>query len=96
MKYYKKTTKRHNMKKTKTKKRKLKGGGVIDYFTSASVNIPGLGSVGKCQSKQIYENGVWKEQKCYMSPVGPVYKTVENNAANNAVSNDTKPWYKFW
>jgi hypothetical protein len=68
----------------------------MDYFTSASVNIPGLGSVGKCQSKQIYENGVWKEQKCYMSPFGPVYKTVENNAANNAVSTDTKPWYNFW
>jgi hypothetical protein len=96
MKYYKKGTKRHNMKKTKTKKRKLKGGGFMDYFTSASVNIPGLGSVGKCQSKQIYENGVWKEQKCYMSPFGPVYKTVENNAANNAVSTDTKPWYNFW
>ena len=95
MKHYK-TIKRSNRKKTKTKKRKSKGGGLLDYFTSASVNIPGFGSVGKCQSKQIYENGVWKEQKCYMSPMGPVYKTVENDVASNAASTDTKPWYNFW
>jgi hypothetical protein len=95
MKHYK--TKRYNKKKNKTRKRKLKGGGFLDYFTSSSVSIPGLGSVGKCQSKQIYENGVWKEQKCYMTPVGPVYKTVDNDApTNNAVSTESKPWYNFW
>ena len=95
MKNYK--TLKRSSKKTKTKKRKSKGGGFLDYFTSASVNIPGFGSVGKCQSKQIYENGVWKEQKCYMTPVGPVYKTVDNdNTTGNAASTDTKPWYKFW
>ena len=96
MKYYK-TAKRYNRKKPKTKKRISKGGGFLDYFTSASVNIPGFGSVGKCQSKQIYENGVWKEQKCYMSPMGPVYKTVENAPpAGNAASTNTKSWYNFW
>jgi hypothetical protein len=95
MKRYK-TSKRSNKKNRKTKKRKSKGGGFFDYFTSASVNIPGFGSVGKCQSKQIYENGVWKEQKCYMSPVGPVYKTVENDVSSNVASTDTKPWYQIW
>jgi hypothetical protein len=96
MKYYK-TQKRYNRKKPKTKKKRSKGGGFLDYFTSASVNIPGFGSVGKCQSKQIYENGVWKEQKCYMSPMGPVYKTVENAVPDgNAASTTTKSWYNFW
>ena len=84
----------------KTKKRKMKGGGFLDYFTSTSVGIPGFGSVGQCQSKQILENGVWKEQKCYMTPVGPVYKTVQpDTAASGAAygaAYPTKPWYNFW
>ena len=84
-------TKKRLRKGRKTKKRQMRGGGFLDYFTSTSVGIPGVGSVGKCQSKQILENGVWKEQKCYITPVGPVYKTVQPDTAANGA-----PWYKFW
>ena len=74
-------TKNRRRKCGKTKKRKMKGGGLLDYFTKTSFNIPGIGSVGKCQSKHILENGVWKEQKCYTTPFGPVYKTVQPDKA---------------
>ena len=87
----------------KTKKMKMKGGGFMDYFTTTSVGIPGVGSVGRCQDKPICN---WKTQqndiqKCYMTPVGPVYKTVQpdsgaaNGAANGAAT-PTKSWYQFW
>ena len=101
MKHYNKSKRHYNNKrskgKQKTKKNKKKGGGWLDYFTTTSVGIPGFGSVGKCQSKQILENGVWKEQKCYITPFGPVYKTVQSDgAANGAATTNTKAWYQFW
>ena len=65
---------RKNMRKNT---RKMKGGGGwLDYFTNFSVGIPGLGKVGKCQAKQIWENGIWKKQECYLTPMGPIYKTI--------------------
>ena len=88
-------SKKRLRKSRKTKKRQMKGGGWLDYFTTTSVGIPGVGSVGKCQSKQILENGVWKEQKCYITPAGPVYKTVQPDGSANGEAN-TKSWYQFW
>lgn len=76
----------------KTKKRQMKGGGLLDYFTTMSVRIPGFGSVGKCQDKPIWN---WKTkqndiQKCYMVDGNKVYKTVQNTSDSNT------PWYQFW
>ena len=43
-------------RKTKTRKMKMRrGGGFLDYFSSTSVGIPGVGSVGTCPSKQYYD-----------------------------------------
>jgi hypothetical protein len=68
----------------------------MDYFTSFSIGIPGLGSAGKCQSKQILENGVWKEQKCYEIDGAKVYKTVQPDMVANDATTPTKSWYQFW
>jgi hypothetical protein len=82
----------------KTKKMKMRGGGVWDYFTSWSIGIPGLGSVGKCQSKQYYDPKYGLlEQTCSETPIGPVYKTQypDSKEADGAAT-PTKSWYQFW
>jgi len=104
MKHNNKSKKHYNIKKSKgkgkgkvkgkTNKMKMKGGGLLDYFTTMSFNIPGVGSVGQCQSKQILENGEWKEQKCYEVDGNKVYKTVQpdtaaNGSVNGAVNGST-------
>ncbi len=122
MKHNNKSKKHYNIKKSKGKgkrkgktnkmKMKMKGGGLLDYFTTMSFNIPGVGSVGQCQSKQILENGELKEQKCYEVDGNKVYKTVQpdtaaaNGAANGSTNGSTngsvngstnkKPWWQFW
>ena len=115
MKHYNKSKKHYNNKKSKgkqkTKKMKMKGGDLVDYFTKISFKIPGFGSVGKCQDRPIWN---WKTkqndiQKCYITPFGPVYKTVQSDtgavasgaaasgaAANGAATTNTKAWYNFW
>jgi hypothetical protein len=41
--------------KNNTRKNKMKGGGnYLDYFTNMSINLPGVGSFGKCPSKQYW------------------------------------------
>ena len=81
MKHKSKKRLRKSRKSRKTKRRQMRGGGFLDHFMTTSVGIPGVGSVGKCQSKDILENGVWKEQKCYITPFGKVYKTVQPDTA---------------
>jgi hypothetical protein len=76
-------------KERKTKKRKMKGG--WNPF-AMKIGIQGFGSAGQCPSKQIFENGVWKEQKCYEINGAKVYKTVQPDGA----ANPTKSWYHFW
>ena len=91
----------------KTKKRRMRrGGGFLDYFSSTSIGIPGLGSVGTCPSKQYYDPKYgWLQQTCTKTPIGPVYKTqypdsgaasgAAGDAASGAASN-AKPWYQIW
>ena len=83
-------------KSKKTKKMRMRGGGFTDYFTSFKFNIPGFGSVGKCQSKQYYDPKYGLlEQTCSETPIGPVYKTQypDSKEADGAA---TKSWYQFW
>jgi|694.fasta_scaffold106386_1 hypothetical protein len=82
------------MKGGKTKKKKIRGGGFWDYFTSFKVGIPGIGSVGKCQSKQYYDPKYGLlTQTCTQTPVGPVYKT---QYPDSGEATPTKSWYQFW
>ena len=81
----------------KTKKRKMKGGGL---FSSMSFGIPGFGSVGTCPDEQYRDPTYgWLTQKCYMIDGNKVLKTqypdsgAANGAANGAAA---KPWYQFW
>jgi hypothetical protein len=78
-------SKKRLRKSRKTKKRQMRGGGFLDYFTTTSVGIPGVGSVGRCQDKPIWN---WKTQqndiqKCYITPFGKVYKTVQSDGVSN-------------
>lgn len=94
----------------KTKKMKMRrGGGVLDYFMSSSVNIPGFGSAGRCQSRTYNDPNYGPlEEKCYITPLGEIYKIqYPDSAASGAASGaadgsasgtttPTKPWYQFW
>jgi hypothetical protein len=69
-------------KNRKTKKRQMRGGG---FFTEMSLGIPGVGSVGRCKDKPIWN---WKTkqndiQKCYMIYGNKIYKTVQSDGAAN-------------
>ena len=75
-------SKKRVRKNRKTKKRQMRGGG---FFTEMSFGIPGVGSVGRCKDKPIWN---WKTQqndiqKCYITPFGKVYKTVQSDGAAN-------------
>lgn len=86
-------------RKTKTRKMKMRrGGGFLDYFSSTSVGIPGVGSVGTCPSKQYYDPKYgWLEQTCTKMPFGPVYKTqYPDSGAASGAATPTKSWYQFW
>ena len=86
-------------RKTKTIKMKMRrGGGFLDYFSSTSVGIPGVGSVGTCPSKQYYDPKYgWLEQTCTKMPFGPVYKTqYPDSGAASGAATPTKSWYQFW
>ena len=105
MKHNNKSKKHHNIRKSKGKgKRKTntmsvkRGGGL-----SMGVGYKGLSLFGRCDNKQIYEDGQWKTQECSQIFGNKVYKTVQpdtsaNGAANGATNGaaDTKPWYQFW
>jgi hypothetical protein len=97
MKHNNKSKKHHNIRKSKgkgkrkTNKMSVKRGGGLSWGFS----IPGLGSAGKCDNKQIYEDGQWKTQKCYQVNGNKVYETVQPDTAANGAAN-TKPWYQFW
>ena len=95
-----KTKKRvRKSRKTKTRKMKMRrGGGFLDYFSSTSVGIPGVGSVGTCPSKQYYDPKYgWLEQTCTKMPFGPVYKTqYPDSGAASGAATPTKSWYQFW
>ena len=80
----------------KTKKMRMRGGGFTDYFTSFKFNIPGFGSVGKCQSKQYLDPKYGLlEQTCTETPIGPVYKTQYPDSGE--ASGDTeKSWYDIF
>ena len=91
-KHYNNRSKKHyNSKKNKTKKR---GGG---FLSSALLNIPGFGSVGTCEDKQIYNSttGNFDTQKCYEVKGNKIYKTVQSSATQ-ANGTNTKAWYNFW
>jgi hypothetical protein len=85
----------------KTKKMKMKGGGL---FSSMSFGIPGFGSAGTCPDKQYYDPKYgWLNQTCYQINGNKVYKTqypdsgAASGEANSAASGTTaKPWYQFW
>ena len=70
-------SKKRVRKNRKTKKRQMRGGG---FFTEMS-----FGPFGRCQDKPIWN---WKTkqndiQKCYITPFGEVYKTVQSDGAAN-------------
>ena len=82
MKHKSKKRFRKSRKSRKTKKRQMRGGG---FFTEMSFGIPGVGSVGRCKDKPIWN---WKTQqndiqKCYITPFGEVYKKVQSDGAAN-------------
>ena len=80
----------------KTKKMRMRGGGFTDYFTSFKFNIPGFGPAGRCQSKQYLDPKYGLlEQKCYITPVGEIYKTQYPDSGE--ASGDTeKSWYDIF
>ena len=80
-------SKKRLRKSRKTKKRQMRGGG---FFTEMSFGIPGVGSVGRCQDKPIWN---WKTkqndiQKCYEIFGNKVYKTVQSGTSNDS-------WFNF-
>ena len=83
----------------KTKKRKMKGGGL---FSSMSFGIPGFGSVGTCPDKQYYDPKYgWLTQTCTQIDGNKIYKTQypDSGAANgtaDSAATPTKSWYQFW
>ena len=83
----------------KTKKRKMKGGGL---FSSMSFGIPGFGSVGTCPDKQYYDPKYgWLTQTCTQIDGNKIYKTQypDSGAASGAgdgAATPTKSWYQFW
>ena len=80
-------------KKNRKMRMRMRRGGSL--FGSMQIGIPGLGSVGTCPDKQIYEDGVLKTQTCTMTPVGEIYKT--QNPDSGAASGDTeKSWYDIF
>ena len=92
-------------KSRKTKKMKMSGGGFWDYFMRSSVNIPGFGSAGTCQSRTYDDPNYGPlEEKCYIKPLGEIYKiqypdSAASGAANGSASGTatpTKSWYQFW
>ena len=97
-------TKNRLIKKRKGRKtKKMKGGDGWDPFTEISIGLPGVGSVGKCQSKQYYDPKYgWLNQTCYQINGNKVYKTqypaVSANGAADGSANGAaaKPWYQFW
>ena len=80
----------------KTKKMRMRGGSFLDYLMSSSVNIPGFGPAGRCQSKQYLDPKYGLlEQKCYITPVGEIYKTQYPDSGE--ASGDTeKSWYDIF
>jgi hypothetical protein len=94
MKHNIKSKKHYNIKKSKGKRKQktnkmtVKRGGGLSWGFS----IPGIGSAGKCDNKQIWENGQLKTQECYEVDGNKVYKTVQPNTG----ANGAKPWYQFW
>ena len=92
-------------KSKKTKKMRMRGGGFTDYFTSFKFNIPGFGSAGTCQSRTYDDPNYGPlEEKCYITPLGEIYKiqypdSAASGAANGSASGTatpTKSWYQFW
>ena len=70
----------------KTKKMKMKGGGL---FSSMSFGIPGFGSAGTCPDHQTYDPTYgWLKQKCYMFNGKEILKTQypDSGAADGAGS----------
>jgi hypothetical protein len=57
----KNNTKRRNTKKNITRRKKNQKGG---FLQNTSFKIFGL-EFGQQSGRQIYENGQWREQKCY-------------------------------
>jgi len=87
--------KRKGRKTIKRKMRmRMRRGGSL--FGSMQIGIPGLGSVGTCPDKQIYDPKYgWLTQTCTVTPVGPIYKTQYPDSG--AASGDTeKSWYDIF
>ena len=83
--------KRKGRKTRKTRKMKMRRGGSL--FGSMQVGIPGLGDIGTCPDKQIYDPKYgWLTQTCTQTPIGPVYKTQypDSGAASE------KSWYDIF
>ena len=79
----------------KTKKMKMKGGGL---FSSMSFGIPGFGSAGTCPDEQYRDPKYgWLTQKCYMIDGNKVLKTqYPDSGAASGATTPTKSWYQFW
>lgn len=69
---------RKHKKKSKnnTTRKNMKGGGFMDYFTSASFGWNGINLFGKSQSKQYCDSDGCREQPCYTIFGMPFCKTV--------------------
>jgi len=93
----KKSKKHYALKKTKGKgKRKMnkmtvKRGGGLSY----GFGLNGQSLFGKCDNKQIYEDGQWKTQECSQIFGNKIYKTIQPDTLANGAIN-TKTWYQFW
>ena len=82
--------KKRKGRKTIKRNMRMRRGGSL--FGSMQIGIPGLGSVGTCPDKQIYEDGVLKTQTCTVTPVGEIYKT--QNPDSGAATE--KSWYDIF